>query len=120
MPREPETTTPLDYVERQDAVVAKLHGEIDFTTRNRLVALLEQVVGLGKDVVLDLSDLNFMDVGTARIIQQAELSAADHGSRFEVVNPHSIVRRLLILLGMDSLLSHNNGPVPGQRPNEER
>lgn len=100
----------LDHVERERDVHACLHGEIDLGHREMVQAALNELIATGKDISINVADLDFMDVGTAKLLMQAADEARRHGHDLRVVNPQPIVRRLLILLGMDALLRPR--PVP--------
>lgn len=104
MRRDQTSTATLEHVVCGPDVIAHLHGEVDLANHDMVQAALNEMVATGKDVVIDVTDLEFMDVATARLIMQAAQVVRSRGNGFFVQNPRPLIRRILILLGMDSLL----------------
>lgn len=107
MRREPATPPPFRHVERAGEVVAYPSGQLDLADVDRLRAGLDQVVAVGKDVVLHMDDVEFLDVAAANVLLDARNQARRRGRDLLIVNPQPVVRRLLILLGMDALLRNS-------------
>ncbi|MGY1711867.1 MEDS domain-containing protein [Geodermatophilus sp. SYSU D00758] len=85
-----------------------LHGEVDVTQADDLVRALVDVAGAapgerhpreepGREVVLDLADLDFLDVAGARGLATAGRRLADAGIRLRLVGARRQVRRCLEL-----------------------
>jgi anti-anti-sigma regulatory factor len=76
--------------------VLELGGEIDFGNLAFLEAQIAEAVVAG-DVVLDCSDLDFVDIGGCRLLYRLTAGEPDHG-HVELRNPPPVVRRVLNLL----------------------
>jgi anti-anti-sigma factor len=84
----------------------ELHGEHDISTSERLSSTLEDATRVdgGADVVVDLSDVSFMDASTigALVVARNRLLALSRS--LTVRAPSSAARRLLDLCGLDRLI----------------
>lgn len=85
------------HVQRDTAECAALSacGEIDLATKDSLQAALEPLLDGERPLLLDLSQVTFMDCAGLRVLQSAHQA---HG-RFAVVAPSDAVARLLELSG---------------------
>jgi anti-anti-sigma factor len=82
--------------------VLLLSGELDLAGASAMRAAMEDLVSAPRDrVVLDLSDLAFIDVGGARAIQRASERLVAEGATVTIRRPQPPVRRLLALFGLD-------------------
>ena len=104
MSRKSTETASVDHCIRGEVVVAHVRGEFDVNSRDMLSSALDQMAATGKHLVIKLDELEFMDIGTASLFQRTAEQLAGRGQSVTVVDPSPIVRRLLILLGMDGLL----------------
>ena len=94
------------------AVLLTLRGELDIASSPDLEAALEQVSGWGTElVVLDLTQLKFMDSTGHRVLVNAQQSAEDGGPRLEVITGSRQVRRLLRMTGADRCLTLIDTPA---------
>jgi anti-anti-sigma factor len=83
-----------------DSRIFTLSGELDASTCQGLV---EQLRGpTGSLVVVDLSDLTFMDSSGLGAIHLARRLAIDDGGMLVVCRPQPIVQRVLQLTGLDT------------------
>ena len=86
-------------------VVLALDGELDVANaaeaQKRMLCL---DLPRGSQLVLDLSELTFMDSTGIRVILQAEQHAAMHGAHLVIVRPPDSVMRVLELVGLDDQL----------------
>jgi anti-anti-sigma factor len=84
--------------------VVEVTGELDLSTAARWE---EDVEAVGRDstvVVLDLSDVRFVDSAGVRTLFRLVRTAESHGTHVFIVAPHAgPVRRLLDILAIDSL-----------------
>jgi len=76
--------------------VVELGGEVDFGNLAFLEAQLTELVEAG-DLVLDCSELTFVDIGGCRLLYRLTTGEPDHG-HVELRNPPPVVRRMLNLL----------------------
>ncbi len=80
-----------------------LHGEVDVTQADGLSrALVDVACGTPGEVVLDLSDLRFLDVAGARALARAAQVLRGADVHLRLVRAPRIVARCLALFGLDS------------------
>lgn len=97
-PPPPPGSSPFDCrVVRDSAEAAALSacGEIDLATKDRLGAALAPLLDDERPVLLDLSQVTFIDCSGLRVLQAARRAHR----RFAVVAPSDAVARLLELSG---------------------
>ncbi|HET6483124.1 MAG TPA: STAS domain-containing protein [Actinoplanes sp.] len=111
---------------------ARLMGEIDLATLPIFDLTLELLAGCTSDVVIDLSEVTFLDIGGARALAHATRQVRDVGRRLWIRDPSPHVRHLIALLGWAGLYDWEPGmslatssatvpvraerkPVPAQR-----
>lgn len=99
------TTTSLDQltavVDRAATPpVIALSGELDPHTAPLLQREIDGVITEGSDLVLDLSQLGFVDSSGLRVLISAQQQLADHGGTLVVRAPSETVRRLLEITGL--------------------
>jgi stage II sporulation protein AA (anti-sigma F factor antagonist) len=90
------------------AWVLTLRGEHDLSTATALRNALGDVFDAGSAVVVDLSDVTFMDSSTLNaILYGSERAQSDDAHRFAAVLPPgpSAARRVLELTGVDRVLA---------------
>jgi anti-anti-sigma factor len=71
-------------------------GEVDLATMAAFEQTLERGIGTGRDLVVDLSELTFIDAAGLRALAQA----ADRVNRLSLVCPNPHLSRLLRLVGL--------------------
>ncbi|MDQ6776068.1 MAG: STAS domain-containing protein [Actinomycetota bacterium] len=92
----------IDVRRTDDATVVSVSGELDLVSSTGLEEALEQLDGSEPPfVILDLSDVEFMDSAGLAVVVRAHQRADSAGTRFAVVSAVPQVRRLLSLTGMD-------------------
>lgn len=92
----------IDIEERDGAVVARLAGEVDLSNAGQV---RETLLSAAQDrpLVVVLSELEYLDsAGIATLYGVAELGPP--GSLRLVVAPDAIVRRTVLIAGLDSAL----------------
>ena len=97
MSEEPVTSLDRDA----DVVTVRLHGEIDVLTVDQVrVSLVEALAGRPRAIVVDLSELSFIDsTGLGAIIFGFQ-RARDEGVGFRLAHPSRGVRQILVLSGL--------------------
>jgi hypothetical protein len=79
----------------------RLIGEVDLSTRSKLVTALGWLTGTlepeGEDVHLELAELTFIDVGGATLLMQ-RAAALRPDQRMVLHNPPAMLRRTFTLL----------------------
>jgi anti-anti-sigma factor len=101
-PHEPE---PIGFwVTRSDdaaGVVIALHGELDVAAAPQLEKLLEEIRGeQHRHVMVELSDLSFVDSAGVSVLIKAKKEADEDGSQFLLRRPTAQVHRVFALVGM--------------------
>lgn len=90
----------------QDAVSRlQLHGDLDLVTVDALRALLRRACTASREVVVDLSDVPFVDVLSLSAILAAADGLRDNGGRLRVTGASAPVRRVCALLNADDVLA---------------
>jgi len=90
-----------------DSVVLRLVGDHDLATADRLRADLRQVLdgaADGADLVLDGTDLGFLDVVALGVVLDAQQEVVAHGGRLLVRSPGPCLRRMVDLLALSDRL----------------
>lgn len=79
----------------RQSVLVKVQGEVDAATAPRMASALDDQLATGRRVVVDLSDVDFMDLHGLSVLLRA---ARQDGRRFWIARPSSCVRRLVQLV----------------------
>ena len=94
-----------DVSVRPDATVARPHGDLDLVTVDALRELLDGLcAGPARTIILDLSDVTFMDVLSLSVVLGAADAMRELGRRLVVENASAAVRRLCELLNAEDIL----------------
>jgi anti-anti-sigma factor len=88
-----------------DRLVVSLAGECDLAVRDELTSALLAAVGSAETVVVDLSELAFLDSSGLHGLIMAYHAAERSRRRLYVVNPAGPVAALLAVTGIADLLS---------------
>src|SRR5579859_5132796 len=81
-----------------------VRGELDLAAAQQLWESLEPLLLPGVLVVLDGTEMTFLDSSGLRVLLQAHKRAETDGAVFRVVVPQSPVQRVLSLAGADAYL----------------
>jgi anti-anti-sigma factor len=90
-----------------DRWVVALRGEHDIATADRLAERFEEIFAEGTKIVVDLSEAEFIDSSTVRVILQAyRYAEATHGDKVVLVVPpaNATLQRLLEVSGLGRIL----------------
>jgi anti-sigma B factor antagonist len=99
------TTGEASLTRRRPQAVLALAGELDVASATDAhKRMLHLDLRRGGRLVLDLSELTFMDSTGIRVILRAEQHARMHGAELVVVRPPGAVMRVLELVGLDEQL----------------
>lgn len=98
----------------QSGVVIRLTGEADLSTVGQLRdALNGQISGGARQLTIDMSGLRFADSSSIRALTEAHLALKAQGGSLELVHPQPNVARILVLLGIDQVLTVRPRPDSG-------
>lgn len=97
--------------EHAGAVHVRLQGELDISTAPRLEEMLLRTEADGPALlVIDLSELDFMDSTGLRLLISADQRARDAGRRLVLIQGNEMVQRVLRLTRLDERLEIVDGP----------
>jgi len=85
-------------------VVVRLHGELDMGTRGELAPLRNTIMRKPSEVVLDLTELSFVDSAGLRGLLNGGRIAEESAVPFRCVNPRPNIRRLFEITGLTDIL----------------
>ncbi len=83
----------------QGRYVVSVRGELDLATADRLWTELEPLLAPQTVVVLDATEITFLDSSGLRVLLQASNRATTGGAAFRLVAPQHAVQRVLDLAG---------------------
>jgi anti-sigma B factor antagonist len=92
-----------EVVPERETVRVRLVGELDLATADEVAAAVEETRGFGR-LVVDLSEVTFLDSSGIRAILQAQQTADRDGMAFAVVPGPRAVQRAFTLAGVADLL----------------
>lgn len=93
--------------------VLTLHGELDAWTQQLFVAALARVDDSVARIVLDLSDVTFIDAGNIGLIHRTRMLTGLRGTDLVLRAPNPHVLRVLELTGLcDGALKNGHGLGP--------
>lgn len=87
-----------------EATVILVRGEIDLATAGRLRDAIEPHMGPKQTIVLDLSEVEFMDSSSLNVLVQARGRLTQDGGSLVLRNPSSAAHRVLTVAGATDLL----------------
>jgi anti-sigma B factor antagonist len=80
--------------------VVAVHGELDLAVAPRLDELLSRAVEEHREVLVDLSDCQFIDSSGIAVIIKAHKAMGEAGKRLAVYAPVAQVQRVLSMTGL--------------------
>ena len=87
-----------------EATVIHVRGEIDMATAERLRDVIEPHMGPKQTIVLDLSEVSFMDSSALNLLVQARGRLTKDGGSLVLSNPSKVAHRLLTVARANDLL----------------
>lgn len=88
------------------AVVVTVHGEIDLATHDKLATALHRAAAPpAREIVVDLSDVGFLDSSGVRTLVVGWRQAESQGISFGLRKPRPVVLKVLRLTGVDQALT---------------
>jgi anti-sigma B factor antagonist len=98
-----DATVAMSRLEDGTHVLA-VRGELDLYSTPRLTAELETIAGETTNVVLDLSEVSFMDSTALGAILLASRRLRDANRRLALVSPVPATTKLLTMVGIDRVV----------------
>lgn len=99
----------------QDRVVLTVSGDVDLATHARFQADIDQAWDGSTDLVIDCSQVTFLDSMGLRVLVQTVQRAAEHDRSVALAAPSDAVAHILELSGIRDLFTEV-GPVPDSEP----
>ena len=87
-----------------EATVIHVSGEIDIATAGRLRDVIEPHMGPKQKIILDFSQVEFMDSACLKVLVQARGRLTENGGSLILRNPSTAAHRLLTVAGANDLL----------------
>jgi anti-sigma B factor antagonist len=87
-----------------EATVIHVRGEIDVATAGRLRDVIEPHMGPRQTIILDLSEVKFMDSACLHVLVRARGQLTENGGSLILRNPSSAAHRVLSVAGATDLL----------------
>jgi anti-sigma B factor antagonist len=94
----------VDVIEEGGATVAHIRGQIDLVSCERLRDSIEPYLGPRQTVILDLSEVTFMDSSMLHLLVRARGRLTEDGGSLVLRNPSDMARRMLAISEMSELL----------------
>jgi anti-anti-sigma factor len=88
-----------------NCAVAYLYGELDACSVTCLTGRLTPVAMTGRDIVVDLSGLSFVDTAGLIALVDLQRHATTAGGSLRLTKPPRLLRRLLELAGMNDMFA---------------
>jgi anti-sigma B factor antagonist len=85
--------------------VLHVDGDLDVTTRGRFGALAEEVRSDGADLVIDMSEVSFVDSSTLTVLLRLRTAQLSSGSDLVLRRPSPAVTEILRLAGLDTVFT---------------
>ena len=95
----------VDVDEREDHALVRAIGEIDASTVDSVATAIDDALAGGhKRVLLDLTEMTFIDSTGLGMLVRAHRDAEVASAWFAIVHPTPQTRKLISVLGLDQLL----------------
>jgi len=105
----PTVVTPEQKRILEERDLASLHGELDLSNADALRAEFARIEATSVSrIVLDLSELEFIDSTGLAVILGAHERARNDGYVLRVLRPTGQVARVFELCGLDEVLAYGN------------
>jgi anti-anti-sigma factor len=96
----------ISISDRDGRAVVVIRGELDLATAPELEAAIQGRLDEGRDVVVDLRELEFMDSTGLRVLVSAHARVEGTEQRFLIVRPlpGAPIERILAVAGVEKVL----------------
>lgn len=95
----------IDIVEEKSQMIVYVSGEVDiYTAPDLKKKVLKLTAQKGNTVIIDLSDVNYMDSTGIGVFISALKSTKENDSRLKLVNLQSSVMRLFEITGLIEII----------------
>ena len=111
--RDPELT--CDVETRTDETVVHCSGRVVSDTTDSLKETVKPLFAPNKNVVLDLSNVKYMDSSGVGAMISLYVSSKNAHSQFKVINLNARLKELFSLTRVGEVLTKERGPEPQRR-----
>lgn len=101
----------VDVTSISGETVLTLHGQLDISTQQLFASALAGVDESVPRIVLDLSDLTFIDCGSIGLIYQTRILAGLRGTYLELRDPNPDLERIFELTGLSASIGNGVRPI---------
>ena len=98
--------------EADDDTVVHVRGDIDLTTHDTMVRMLDDAASRGQNVIVDLSRTTFMDSSGLRALMELWQSQTAAGLDLLIRNPSDPILRTLHYAGLDRVFKVDRQSEP--------
>ena len=95
-----DPSSSVDIAQESGKLILRLHGELDFSTRDVMETAILAAIPTAYEVTLDLRDLTFCDSTGLAMFLAAKDAADANGTVLKLVNPQPIVARVFSVTGV--------------------
>jgi anti-sigma B factor antagonist len=88
-----------------EADILSIRGEVDTGTISFLRESLQPIIGNGRHVIVDMSELRYIDGSGLRVLALAHQRSAARGMQVLIAAPSPFVRRVLEIVSLDGAFS---------------
>ena len=107
-----EATGGIDVVSGEGPTLVRMWGEVDASLRDQASASMSLVLMESAPVLVDATDVTFIDSSGLAFLLQLHLASAESGQRVVLRDPHHAVTDLLAMIGMsDAILLEDDVPA---------
>lgn len=100
----PQNILTLDTVDQDNFLVVYMVGECDIQTVPQLMEELSRAVNDGKNVILDVHLLTYIDSTGISTIASAQESLKNQGRQLRIVGAHGIFSKVVKLVHLDHII----------------
>jgi len=95
----------VSLAERGSSVVIHVRGEVDTATAPQMGNAIDAQMARRREIILDLSEVEFMDLHGLAVLMRASRRARTEGRSLAVERPSAVVVRLFELVRLDGEIS---------------
>lgn len=94
----------IDVVTGEGRTLVRMWGEVDGSLRDQASASMSLVLMASAPVLVDATDVTFIDSSGLAFVLQLHLAAAESGQRVVLRDPNGAVTDLLAMIGMSDAI----------------
>jgi anti-anti-sigma factor len=87
--------------ERASCYILHVRGEVDFATAPSFRGHLMRLVGRGRSIIVDCSNLQYLDMKGIRVLEECHRRATERGERLVLVGSDPLVHNILTIVQLN-------------------